>query len=271
MRYSLPAVARLLPSFLLGLLSLLAVAPAHAQVDSLGGITGKFMRYQRAALPEKLFLHLDRPLYSSGETMWFKIYAVEGTRSRPLAMSTVAYVEVLDQARKPVLQAKIALKDATGNGSFVLPAALASGTYTVRAYTNWMKNFGPEYYFRSTITVVNTFAASGPPARPDSAAYDVQFFPEGGMLVQGLRSKVGVKITRPNGQGADATGRVIDQNGKAVATFKTLRFGMGSFSFTPAPGSTYMAVVTPAGRPAVRRKLPAAEAQGYTVRLVSTV
>ncbi|HEX8425933.1 MG2 domain-containing protein [Hymenobacter sp.] len=254
-------------AYLALLLWLATVGTAYCQVDSLGGLTGKLSRYQKAALPEKLFLHLDRPVYSSGETMWFKVYAVDGTYSKPLALSSVAYVEVLDKARRPVLQGKIELKEATGQGSFTLPASLASGCYTVRAYTNWMKNFDPEYYFHSSVTVINTFTASGAVADKDSAAYDVQFFPEGGNLVQGLSSKVAFKVTSKAGKGAAAEGKVLNQNGQVVASFKTLRFGMGNFTFTPEAGSTYTAVVALPKNQVVRRPLPRVYEQGYVMRL----
>ena len=238
--------------------------------DSLGVLASKLTRYQRAALPEKLFVHLDRPLYLSGETMWFKVYAVEGTYSRPLPLSKVAYVEVLDQQNRPVLQGKIPLKQATGQGSFSVPGSLASGVYTVRAYTNWMQNFGPEGYFHSSVTVVNTLAASGTAATKDSAAYDVQFFPEGGNLVQGLSNKVAFKATSKAGTGVAAEGKVLNQNGAVVATFKTLRFGMGSFTFTPEAGNIYTALVTVGKAPARRYRLPQVFEQGYVMRLESS-
>jgi hypothetical protein len=253
-----------------GLLLGLAVAnhvAAQAPSDSLGGLASRFSRYQRAALPEKLFLHLDRTLYTTGETMWFKAYAVEGTHAQPLKLSKVAYVEVLDHDNRAVLQAKVPLKDATGQGAFVLPAILASGTYTVRAYTNWMKNFGPDSYFHSSVTILNTLTASGAVASKDSSAYEVQFFPEGGNLVQGLASKVAFKVTNRAGRGVPAEGRLLNQNGTAVVDFKTLTAGMGSFSFTPEAGQTYTAVVTPQKAPAIRRPLPRVFDQGYVLHL----
>ncbi|MET4107431.1 MG2 domain-containing protein [Hymenobacter sp. UYP22] len=242
-------------------------AAAQAAPDSLGGLTRVFRRYQRTAIPEKLFLHLDRPFYTAGETMWFKVYAVDGTSGRPLPMSKVANVEVLNHENKPVLQARVELRQATGQGSFTLPASLASGTYTVRAYTNWMQNFGPEYYFHSSVTVVNTFAASGTAAQDSIKPYTVQFFPEGGNLVQGLPGKVGFQATSSSGKGVSVEGKVLTQTGAVVATFKTLRFGLGSFSFTPEAGNTYTAVVTQGkGKPG-RYQLPPVYAQGYAMRL----
>jgi hypothetical protein len=247
-----------------GLAWLLGLSPALGQAD----ISARFARYAQRAPTEKLFLHLDRPGYVSGETMWFKVYAVEGDTHHPLAASKVAYVEVLNQERKPVLQGKIALQHATGQGSLVLPATLASGRYTVRAYTSWMRNFSPELYFQSPVTITNTRTPLGLPAVARAVTYDAQFFPEGGYLVQGLNSKVGFKIMNSAGQSVEAEGTVLDQTGTAVAQFKTLRFGLGSFSFTPTKaGASYTAIIRLPNKQTVTSKLPLVREQGYVLRL----
>ena len=259
--------------WLAGLLWLVAVGAARAQPDSLGGLSGQLNRYAQKLPSETLFLHLDRPLYLSGETMWFKVYAVGGPDSRPLALSSVAYVEVLDASQHPVLRGKVALHNATGQGTFALPSSLASGHYTVRAYTRWMQNFGPDAYFHSTVTVVNTFAASGTVAAPDSAALEAQFFPEGGHLVKGLRSKVAFKLTDKRGRNIAATGTVLDAQGAVVTTFSTRRNGMGSFLLTPTPDgpAAYTAVISLAGQSGGARRqiittpLPAVQAHGYVL------
>ncbi|MCB2378489.1 hypothetical protein LGH70_12890 [Hymenobacter sp. BT635] len=252
----------------LGVLGLLAAMPATAQTDSLARIGPALVRYDRHAPAEKLFLHLDRPSYVSGETMWFKLYAVDGRRHQPLAASSVAYVEVLNEEKRPVLQAKIALRQATGHGSLVLPPALPSGRYTVRAYTSWMKNFGPELYFHSPVTIVNTRTPLSVPAKSAALSYDPQFFPEGGNLVQGVRSKVGFKITDSQGRSVAAEGTVLDQAGQSVATFRTLQFGLGSFLFTPTQeGGPYSAVIRVAGQPPITSALPPVRASGYGLRL----
>ncbi|HEX8507069.1 MAG TPA: hypothetical protein VF630_17025 [Hymenobacter sp.] len=266
-RLSLAACRHL--SFFVGLW-LMSTGLALGQADSLGGLTRKLAQYEQRSPHEKLFLHLDRPVYLCGETMWFKVYAVDGTYSRPLALSSVAYVEVLDAANQPVLRGKVALQNATGQGSFVLPTSLPAGSYAVRAYTSWMKNFGPEAYFHSTVTLINTFAASGASSK-DSARYDAQFFPEGGNLVRGLRSRVAFKVTDKTGRGVAAQGKVLNQNGAVVATFQTLRLGMGTFSFTPAPGAdTYTAAVTLGKNRVITRPLPRTYEQGYVMRLDNT-
>ncbi|MDQ4139184.1 MAG: MG2 domain-containing protein, partial [Bacteroidota bacterium] len=240
---------------------------AFSQNDSLQSITRKFNQYSEQTLPEKLFLHLDRPLYLAGETLWFKIYAVDGTFHKPLPLSKIAYVEVLDKEQKPVLQGKIALAEATGQGSFVLPTSFASGNYLVRAYTNWMKNFSPDYYFQSAVTIVNTFTHSGIKPVKDSAVYDVQFFPEGGNLVKGITSIIAFKITDKFGRGLDSEGSVQDKQGKVIASFKTLNFGLGHFAFTPTEADKYKAIIKLPNNKTITQTLPAVFEQGYVMHL----
>ena len=246
----------------------LAGGPARAQLaDSLAA---QLRRYDQRSLTEELFVHLDRPAYAAGETMWLKAYAVDGTFHRPLALSKVAYVEVLDAQRHPVAQTQLALPDATGHGSLVLPPALASGRYLLRAYTSWMQNFGPDFYFESPVVIVNTFTPSGGAGGVGPApAPDVQFFPEGGQLVQGLPGRVGFKVLDANGRGVAATGTVTDAKGKTVATFETLKFGLGSFALAPAEaGAGYVATVRVAGGGVIKSALPAVQPQGYALRLL---
>jgi hypothetical protein len=255
-----------------GLSFALAVAaslPGRAQApDSLATLSRQLGQYQRQALAEQLFVHLDRPAYAAGETLWLKVYAVDGTYHRPLVMSQVAYVEVLDAAQQPVVQAKLALVQAMGQGSLELPAELPTGRYMVRAYTNWMKNAGSEFYFQCPITVVNTTTpapATAKAAQP-GPAYDVQFFAEGGQLVRGLPGRVAFKVTDRQGHSVLATGTVADASGAAVATFQTLKFGLGSFFLTPtAAGTTYTATVRLPGGTVLSQKLPAVAEQGYSL------
>ncbi len=74
--------------------------------------------------------------------------------------------------------------------------------------------------------------------------YDIQFFPEGGNLLDDVEMKVGFKAVSSNGLGVTAQGIISDQTGKQVASFKTHKFGIGSFIFTPKSGNIYTAQIT---------------------------
>src|SRR6266849_1999064 len=112
----------------------LAVLQTLAQGEKKDSLIAGFQRYQLQAPPEKIFLHLDKTTYLAGELAWFKVYDVDGYLNRPMGNSGIANVEILNKDQKPVLQARIALEQGKGDGSFLLPASLASGHYTIRAY-----------------------------------------------------------------------------------------------------------------------------------------
>ncbi|RNI22541.1 TonB-dependent receptor plug domain-containing protein [Rufibacter latericius] len=242
-------------------------AISNVQGQSTSTASTRLKDHQSKAVQEKMFLHLDRTSYATGDIMWFKVYNVDGTRHKPLDMSKVAYIEVVNASRKPVLQGKIELKEGVGNGSFVLPVSLKAGHYMVRGYTNWMKNFGPEFYFEQPVTIINTFQALGLTPAPDTAAYSIRFFPEGGNLVSGLPSKVAFKaINSKTGKGTSCQGKILDSAGKVVTTFQPTKYGIGTFNLPPAE-EEYTALVTfPSGKE-VRQKLPIIQKTGYNLYL----
>jgi hypothetical protein len=139
-------------------------------------LNSRFTEFGRENFQEKLFVHTDRSSYIAGEIIWFKVYAVDASLNQPLDLSKVSYVEILDKNHVQVLKAKIDMKNGSGNGSFFLPLTLNTGSYTLRAYTNWMKNFSADFYFEKTIRIFNTLKAPVKSER-DSLSYDIQFFP----------------------------------------------------------------------------------------------
>ena len=230
-------------------------------------VRDKFENYSRNSLQEKLFVHTDRVTYFTGELLWFKVYAADGVYNKPLSMSKVAYVDILDDKQIAVMQAKIALVNGSGNGSIFIPAAISNGNYKLRAYTSWMKNFSPDYYFETTLTIINPQVIPEANTAKNSPAFDIRFFPEGGNLVSGIQSKVAFKATNTDGAGADLKGAIVDQKNDTVARFATLKFGMGHFLLTPAAGSTYRAVVSVVNSTPVIKQLPPIALQGFVMQL----
>src|ERR1700759_4854147 len=92
-----------------GTLVLVILLSLNGLSQTLNDIQGSFNNYRQSALQEKVFVHTDKGAYLTGEILWFKIYLVDGIQNKPLDMSKVVYVEVLDDAQNPVMQAKIAM------------------------------------------------------------------------------------------------------------------------------------------------------------------
>jgi len=249
----------------IGVFALATLLSINCKAQILNDIQTGFKNYSQDALQEKVFVHTDKGAYLTGEILWFKVYVVDGSSHKPFDLSKVAYVEILDDALNPAMQAKVELRNGVGSGSLYIPITLNNGNYHLRVYTNWMKNFSPDFYFDKKITIVNPQRAPVL-AKINTTDFDIQFFPEGGDLVNGLTSKVGFKAVDKRGKGIDFTGAVIDQQNDTVAKFQPLKFGMGHFSFKPVAGNSYKAVIKTGSTSAVK-DLPAANESGYVMTL----
>lgn len=247
---------------------LLVTQLAIAQNQELTDVVAKFNAYTRDNLHEKVFVHTDKETYLSNEIIWVKAYSVNEMLHTPMNLSRVLYVELLDARKTSVLQTKVELTNGKGVGSVDL-SGLPTGTYRMRAYTRWMKNFSPRYFFDKNITIIN--AQNIPTEKPVSEAPTLQvgFYPEGGNLVEGLTSVVGFKVTDNLGRGLAVKGVIVDQSNTAVAMFESLKFGLGQFRFTPQKGSQYKAVLTIDGQ-STTHALPEVAAGGYVMDVKGT-
>ena len=252
-------------TYRLCIFALLFSSMAQAQI-AVDAIRQPFDVYRTNHLQEKLFVHTDKAFYMAGEIIWFKVYATDAHLNKPLDLSKISYVELLTKEHKPVLQAKIALVDGSGNGSFQLPYSVNSGNYILRAYTNWMKNESADYYFEKDLTIVNALKKPDWPIT-ETISYDIQFFPEGGNLVNGVQTKLAFKAVDVNGKSIDCNGAVLNRRNDTVLRFKSLLFGMGHFDITPDAGEEYHAVIrTPEGMQVIKA-LPPVNVTGIVMRL----
>lgn len=218
-------------------------------------------------LQEKLFVHTDKDVYLPGEIAWFKIYYVDGTFHRPLQLSEIAYLELIDKSNKPVMQTMVSLKKLAGSGSFLVPSELTTGYYKLRCYTQWMRNFDANFFFEKKIAVVTAEQSARDTAQPKKEIYDLGFFPEGGNLIDGVESKIAFHVTNQYGIGLDGNGIILDGNDTLIR-FETAKMGMGHFSLTPVAGHHYLGRFTLSNGQIIEKQLPASLDHGTTMKLI---
>ena len=201
--------ARIVYIFLLMFLGIY-IAVAQRSIDSLDSTRDRiFSRFEaeQALHREKLFLHLSQPYYGAGDTIRFKAYLTDAVFHRPDTLSNFLYVDLSDRLGTVVASRKIK-RDSLGfaNG-LPLPDTLPAGEYTLRAYTGWMLNFDPAFFFRRNLSVgsmrserarssvvysgeqviVRFSDAEGKPVRDASASYEL--FDRAGRRVGGFRQR----------------------------------------------------------------------------------
>ncbi len=219
---------------------------------------------------QKVHLHLDKPYYAIGEDMWLKAYVVTAENREPAHIGKVLYVELINDKNVIARTAKLEIKNGYANHHFNLVDSLYSGTYRIRAYTNYMRNYDSAFFFEKPVVIRNVLdqeEVKAEKAKPVNLS--VKFFPEGGKLVAGLRSKVGVKALTSDGLGANLSGYITDKSNVKVAEFSTVHAGMGAFAFTPLAGEKYSAVVVDESGKLKQFEMPKAEEQGYVFAINS--
>jgi len=215
-------------------------------LDVVSKLKGYFSTYD----PEKAYLQFDKPFYAAGDTIYFKAYVTQGGDHKLSGLSGVLYVDLINTKNKIDQSIKLRLDSGICWGDFALPDSIPAGNYRVRAYTQWMRNLGELDFFDQPIPV-GSFVSRN---IPDSGMKhqlpvtnnqpNLQFFPEGGTLVEGIKTKVAFKAIGPNGLGIDVKGVVIDKENKQVCSFESSHLGMGYFYLYPDKDNAYKANLT---------------------------
>jgi len=228
------------------------------------------MQYNAQFPQEKIYVHFDKEIYTAGEDIWFKTYLRDAVGMQLSELSTVAHVELVDDRKRIVTERNIFIEKGSGFGDFTLEKDIIPGNYTLRAYTNFMRNFGEEFFFKKNITVIGTAKDNRPPQFPIpkiEQGIKAYFFPEGGDMVEGISSRVGFKIVDAQTKnGVAATGQIVDSNGKIISYLKAVKFGLGVLALTPLAGEQYSAEIDYDGEK-YTFPLPKAKSNGYVMQI----
>jgi hypothetical protein len=231
-------------------------------------IPEKLIEYTKKYPHEKIYIHFDKPYYSTGDDIWFKAYLVDATYFLPSGISNVIHVELIDPSGRIMDQKMLKSENGGAPGEFKLPDAIEPGKYTIRAYTNWMRNFDPLFFYRKSFQVLKTQISEGTEERVIYEPMDLQFFPEGGELISGINSIVAFKATDASGASLDVRGIVVDNADNEIATIETSNLGMGRLLMTPEPDQTYRAKVTIEGKDFVF-DLPEVKPSGFAIKVLN--
>ncbi|MCK0156971.1 hypothetical protein MWU65_07250 [Cellulophaga sp. F20128] len=290
---------------------------------------------------EKIYLQLDSNVYTNNSNIWFKAIVTNATNHEASLLSGVLYVELIGLNQVVIEKKIVKLSNGIGHNFFALPKSFQPGKYMIRAYTEWSKNFGSDFMFKTYIDVFSSFkkeegkvlenvtltdngqgsftlqAKLNPNVldslqkkdltvflkmgsttdtlkikRDNSLGYvlnyeadtwvndvtfeletenlirhretillddkfmDLQFFPESGEMVDGIRSKVAFKVIDHVGKGVGVEGEVLDQNNEVVGIFRSNALGMGSLYLQADKTKTYFAKITKPAKLVSPKKFP---------------
>lgn len=203
---------------------------------------------------EKVYIHFDNTNYRKGDDIWFKCYVVNPIMNKPTLLSETLYVELLNTGGEIIDKKVLKIEDGQCHGNFTLKfPVFYGGFYEVRAYTRYMLNYGEDIIFSRVFPVydiskdgeirsmesTNYLFKNRPSNRPKfnkRNKLNIDFYPEGGSLVSGLKSKVAFRATDQNGNAISIEGVVYNSQKKELSWFSSGHSGMGEFIYMPDNG-----------------------------------
>jgi hypothetical protein len=111
--------------------------------------------FYKSAAQEKIFLQLDKPYYTAGDTIFFKAYLFDVQTLFPSTQSGLLYIDFYADSIETIKQITVPIAEGLSWGEIAIPLTLDNGTYQIRAYTNWMRNFSEEQFFSQSIYIAN--------------------------------------------------------------------------------------------------------------------
>ncbi|MBN1820006.1 MAG: hypothetical protein JW833_04795, partial [Prolixibacteraceae bacterium] len=200
---------------------------------------------QKPVLYEKLYLHTDRDLYSTGDTIWFKPYLVSGMTHKPIEGYKNIYVQLVSPVGEVIANRLILSVNGESKGDIAIPNSISDGQYSLRAFTKYLKNFGEESLFHKRIWISTPKSSLNLEfaLEENTDSIDVMFFPEGGNLVLNAVNHIAFKAVDSSGKGIGIKGQIVDGDGNIINRFESGFMGMGKFVLMPNEGKIYYAKV----------------------------
>ena len=233
------------------------------------GFSAQIERYPQ----EKLHLHTDKDSYIAGDTIWLRAHCADAATHRPIAASRYVYVELRDDRGSLVRRIKLLSRDSVYSGYLPTQSLERFGDYSLTAYTLYMRNQGPDYFFKKPLTIW-PYQESRRTQRNTSVRkvsdFDVSFFPEGGYLIDGYDCCVAFKALGDDGGSVEVAGVVKNGRDETVDTLRTLHGGMGCLRFTAHTGERYYAECTMEGGKTERFDLPASRNTACVLKILQT-
>ncbi|KGO94236.1 hypothetical protein [Flavobacterium subsaxonicum] len=227
------------------LLFLLSAVTLHAQdakKDAIAKALTDYFFLER----ENIHVQLNKSVYMTNEKIWFKGYVFHRQKNIPFFTTINVYAALMDESGK-VLETKLLYANiGSFSGSFKLNSKFASGKYYLQFYTNWMNNFAEDESVVYDLTVINpTTGAGNALAKADPSKINIDFYPEGGTMVNGCANSMNLNISDCNHEPLAASSvDILDGSGKLFKTVQVNKLGFGRFELPANTGQGFKAVVT---------------------------
>jgi hypothetical protein len=214
---------------LIGLICVL-VAPAQSMADSLDERIVQPYLQHAGPKREVLYLHANKQAFLAGEPLAFKVYILAAHNRQPFLETRNVYIDFYSSEGKLVDRQILYAEGGTAEGTMNLDGTLAPGTYYLRAYTAWSRNFGE---IPPCVLPLQVLGKTAPPVvvADSTQGLALGIYPEGGNFIAGVDTRFGLKLTAPDGFGRMVRMELL-KNGVKMQEFVTNPMGFASIRLT---------------------------------------
>jgi hypothetical protein len=214
-------------------LLLLSNKASSQQIDSMMSV------YANQSSLERIHIHFDKHIYNNGETVWYKVYILQGVDTS--AISKNIYLEWYGEDGKLINHWVSPIVLSTASGSFDIPIGYKGQILEVRAFTRWMLNDDPAFRYRRQLIVNKIIPIT---LNESSNKTIVTVFPEGGYLIKKLPTRIAFKATNTFGNPVLIKGVLADETNHVIDSIHVQHDGMGSFFLNALPEHNYQLIWT---------------------------
>ncbi len=180
--------------------------------------------------PEKLFVRTDKESYYAGETVWMRTYLMNAISHLPVNVPSLIHLQLLNIDGETLFHHRLNSVNGGASANFNLVETLTEGDYLIRAFTDRMSSRDLASNFRRVIHV--TGFTGDVQTTPDSKP-NLEFFPEGGDLIDGIETTIGFRYNRTFFNGT------LFEDEKELLQLVPQSNGMGLFQLNPTVEKRY--------------------------------
>ncbi len=227
---------------LIAAMALLSLSKADPVLSK---ILGRYHKFSSLYHEQKVYIHTDKNIYKTGEHIWFKFYLFNDLH-RLDTVSKIGYVELIGPDMNLIDVRILYIKHGVGIGDFLIGDSIPSGLYMIRGYTNLMKNFGENFFFKKLITIKNPkitqlnekLYLDLKSLQTKKHKLKITYNLDSKQLIAQIPNSIYINVTDYLGNPRQAT-ILLKANGKTIKTEQTDSMGYAIIKITPTNRKKY--------------------------------
>ena len=220
-------IQNIVTSLLFFILSIVALAQERAAKGTEG-----------LHLLENIHLQLNKTAFLKGEHIWFKAYVQNQNQHLPSLATKNLHVGIFSKDGSMLTKKMVLVRNGVSFGDFKVDSTFVEDSYTIMAWTNYMKNFEFTTPFLQNIEIIGVAEQS---ESKNKGGITVLVYPEGQQIVANTYNNVGFKIFNQTLQPIKTNEiELITGKGERIqSNIQTNQLGQGRFGFFADPTETY--------------------------------